>query len=72
MPLITSADLFECTALAYRKWAEAYDNLKAVKAEKDDGSLDWKLFHAERLKNNGAAEASAKALLDRLMAAKEG
>lgn len=40
-------------ALIYRRWAEAHDDYKAVRQEKDDGSPDWGLFHVERLKNNG-------------------
>ena len=34
--------------LAYGKWSEADDILKAVKAETDDGSPDWIQFHALR------------------------
>ena len=37
--------------LAYRAWAEAYDNLKAVRAEQPDGSPDWHQFHQSRIEN---------------------
>jgi hypothetical protein len=37
--------LHECQKLLYRAWAIAYDEFKAVRAEKDDGSDDWATFH---------------------------
>ena len=43
--------LHECQGLLYRKWAEASDVLKHVKAEKPDAhEPDWTLMHAERLR----------------------
>ena len=36
--------------LIYREWAQSCDILKAVKAEKNDGSEDWNQFHDFRLK----------------------
>jgi hypothetical protein len=59
----------ECVALLYSKWAQAYDDLKAVKNEQNDGSQDWPLFHAERLRRNTASEAKAKLLLEQLTSA---
>lgn len=70
MAEITEADLFECTVLAYRKWSEAYDALKKVKQETNDGSQDWALFHKARLENTGADEAKWDALVKRLQAAR--
>lgn len=52
---MTKELLFTCQHLIYGEWSKAYDNMKMVRDEKDDGTTDWELFHAERLKNNGAA-----------------
>lgn len=41
----------ELASLAHRKWAVAFDAQKAVKAETDDRTKDWKYFHAARLKD---------------------
>jgi hypothetical protein len=41
--------LDEVQKLIYREWTIAFDNRKAVKAERNDGSLDWGLFHQSRL-----------------------
>ena len=70
MPEITAEDAFECTSLVYRKWAEAFDNLKRVKAEKPNPKVepDWEQFHAIRLKNAIADEAKWKAFLTRMTA----
>lgn len=67
---ISDHDLFELSALVYRKWSEAYDNLKKVKAEKPDYKRepDWDAFHALRLKNATEEEAKLKAFLDRMVA----
>lgn len=54
--------LFTCQHLVYGEWSKAYDNMKMVRAEKDDGTADWELFHAERLKNNTAALRKWEAL----------
>ena len=53
MPKVDLSDeaLDAAQALFYRKWSEAFDALKRVKAEKDDGSDDWAEFHAIRLHN---------------------
>lgn len=50
--------------LAYRAWSGTWDTLKAVKAEKDDGSEDWAAFHQERLNNATQSEAKAQRVLD--------
>lgn len=50
MPEVSQELVNVCATLVYRKWAEAVDNQKAVKEERDDGSEDWALFHAERLR----------------------
>lgn len=70
MPEITNEDLFEAVGLIYRRWAEEYDLLKKVKAEKPDYKLepDWDQMHQIRLKNHTAEEAKWKQLLDRLAA----
>lgn len=42
----------ECAALVYRQWAQAHDNLKAVRAEKPtQAEPDWAQFHQARLTN---------------------
>ena len=41
--------LHEAQGLIYRQWTIAFDNHKAVKAEKDDGTKDWQQFHVIRL-----------------------
>lgn len=43
----------ECAQLVYRQWTIAFDNLKAVKAEKPNLKLepDWEQFHKIRLEN---------------------
>ena len=48
---ISDEYLNEAQGLIYKQWTIAFDNLKAVKAEKDDGSKDWQQFHTIRLKN---------------------
>jgi hypothetical protein len=50
--------LHECQGLIYDKWRQAFANLKAIKAAKDNGEPDWEQFHAIQLKN-------AQAELDR-------
>jgi hypothetical protein len=34
----------------YKAWSQAFDTLKQANKEKDDGSEDWELFHAERVR----------------------
>lgn len=58
--------LDECQKLIYRKWAEAHDNLKAVKAETNDGTPDWNRFHAHRLSFAINDLARYKSLLDEI------
>ena len=41
--------LDRCGALIYREWSTAFDALKHVKAETNDGSMDWSSFHQHRL-----------------------
>ena len=66
---ILAYDLFELTALVYSKWAMAFDNLKAVKAETNtDGSDDWEEFHKERLVNAKIEFERWKSFLDRMKA----
>lgn len=52
--------------LLYREWAQRHDALKAVKAERDDGSPDWELFHADRLARATKELEGAKRLLDEI------
>lgn len=40
---------WELQTLLYSRWAKAYDELKAAKAEKNDGSQDWQQFHEHRV-----------------------
>jgi len=66
MPTISQALANECASLIWRKWAEACDNLKAVKSEKNDGSKDWLQFHMTRLRQAVNEEAKFKAFLDEI------
>ncbi len=70
MPAISDQDAFDCASLVYSKWAEAWDNLKAVKVEKPDYKLepDWDLMHQVRLENATKAEARWKEFLQRMTA----
>ncbi len=54
------------TGLSYEAWSTAFDNLKAVREEPNDGSSDWGLFHEERLRNAVAAEKKYKVVLEEL------
>jgi hypothetical protein len=66
MPAISQEDLDECIQLVHSRWSQEYDLLKAVKNERSDGSKDWLLFHAERLKNHTEYEAKWNAIRLRL------
>lgn len=66
MPSLSQELTNICASLIYRKWSEAYDNLKAVKGEKDDGSADFALFHEERLKRANNELANWKKHLDEI------
>lgn len=68
MPKVSISDrlLDEAQKLIYRKWAEAYDSFKRVKAEKNDGSKDWHQFHDARMHNNGNELDRMKQLLDEI------
>lgn len=65
---ISNADLFELASLVYKRWAQAYDDLKKVKEEKPDYKLepDWDQFHELRLKNGTEEEAKWRAFRDRI------
>lgn len=41
----------------YRRWCDEFDLMKKVKAETNDGSPDWQLFHDARIKNSTATLA---------------
>lgn len=41
--------MFEVCSLVHRRWSIAFDALKAVMNERNDGSTDWKMLHEERL-----------------------
>jgi hypothetical protein len=43
-------DVLDIAGLLHSKWAECFNNLKAVKNERNDGSPDWDDFHETRLK----------------------
>lgn len=51
MGQLNDNDMFEVTSLVYRRWATAYDTLKAVKEEKPNYKLepDWDALHKLRL-----------------------
>lgn len=68
MAEISDNDLWECLGVVYRRWADAHDALKKVKAEKNDGSEDWQQFHNARLENTAKEEAKWRELKDRLAA----
>lgn len=55
------------TSLAYNAWASAYDTVKAVQNEEDDGSTDWQGFHEERMKNARLAMIVADRVLKSIM-----
>ncbi len=55
---------FEACSLVYRKWTEAYDNLKKERESKNDGSRDWEAFHNMRLDYAIKEEARLKKLVD--------
>ncbi len=56
--------LFEASSLIYSRWSKEYSALKAVKAEQDDGTVDWQQFHAHRLAHAIEQEALWKTLKD--------
>lgn len=60
--------VFDLTALANADWGRAYEILKIVKAETDDGSMDWAGFHEIRLKNARADETKTRALYNEALA----
>lgn len=55
---------FEACGLIYRRWSTEFDLLKQCKAERDDGSPDWKQMHDLRLKHHTQEEAKWKRLSD--------
>lgn len=64
----TKSLMYKLAMLAYTAWSEAYDDLKRVKEETDDGEKDWKLFHDARLKFATEAEQEAKKVCDEAIA----
>lgn len=64
--------IYRLATLAYDDWAKTWDARKAVQAETDDGSKDWALFHAERLKGADARLATTKRVLDEISNAARG
>lgn len=66
MQLPSDRLLHECQGLLYKAWAKAFDEHKEVKKETNNGSPDWSLFHAERLKKAKAEEDSLKDLLNEI------
>lgn len=50
--------------LAYKHFTAAFDMLKETKAEVNDNSQDWTLFHQNRLDNATKKLADTKALYD--------
>lgn len=61
---VSKAFAFEACGLIYRKWSEAFDNLKAEQNAKDDGTPDWDEFHQHRLEAAKKEEARLKSLVD--------
>jgi len=66
MTPLSNDDLFEVATLVYRRWADEFDKLKAVRREKNDGSTDWEEFHIERLNNATEAVTKWRGILDRI------
>lgn len=72
MPKVTldmsQDDLNEIVQLAYRKWSQAFDDLKHAKAMEWTKDFcpksDWPMFHETMIKNNTKAEQDAKRVLD--------
>jgi hypothetical protein len=53
---MTDSDIVEIASLVHRRWSEAFDILKHVRSETDNGSPDWNGFHDVRLTNAEDAE----------------
>jgi hypothetical protein len=68
MTNLTREHKLRLQGLAYNQWAEAFDALKAVREETDDGSKDWSQFHASRLAHATEAEAIYRSLRDATLA----
>lgn len=67
MATISDEDMLEIATLVYRRWAEEFFLLKAVKIEKNDGSdPDWEEMHNARLTNHEMAFAKWDALYKRV------
>lgn len=49
-------DIIEIAGLIHRRWADAFEVLKHVKAEKNDGSPDWEELHEVRFESAQAEE----------------
>lgn len=64
---LTEATVEALVALAYAAWAEAYDEHKRAREEKNDGSPDWDDFHAIRLEGSKTKLAAAKTVSDEIM-----
>ena len=65
---ITKSIAWQLSVLAYASWTESADTLKAVKAEKNDGSKDWAEFHKCRLEDARQIHDTAKRLSDQSIA----
>lgn len=55
-------DIWTISGILYSKWVEADNNMKAVKAETNDGSPDWEEFHNVRTVNARNAWVEAERL----------
>lgn len=61
---LTDDLMFEVCTLVHKKWCEAYDTLKVVTSERNDGSQDWKEFHLERVSRAVECERKWKRRMD--------
>lgn len=52
---MTDSDVLDIAGLIHTRWSNAFEALRTVRAETDDGSPDWGIFHFDRF---NAAQAS--------------
>ena len=64
---MNAMDVLEIAGLIHGRWAEAFETLKTVKNETNDGSPDWRDFHTDRLHQAQAAETYWAGVKSRFM-----
>lgn len=64
---ISLETLDAASMMVYRRWTEAFDALKKIKAETYDGTPDWQEFHKIRLENHTRDEAKWRKAKDEMV-----